>query len=48
MSVQHGKKPEEIEKLEHEQWPGFRQAFYLVFGLGIFWLFYLFSTSGAH
>jgi hypothetical protein len=48
MSVQQGKKTEDIEKIEYEERPGFRQAFYLVLGLSIFWLFYLFNTAGAH
>lgn len=49
MSDHHGKKPEEIEELHHEPWEGFRQGFYIVFGIGIFWLFYLFTTSsGGH
>ena len=49
-STEH-KKPEEIEELRHEPWDGFRQAFYIVFGIGVFWLFYLFTTasgSGGH
>lgn len=50
MSHSHAnKKPDEIQELKHDAWPGFRSAFYLVFGVGLFWLFYIFSTySGGH
>lgn len=39
----------QIDELHHEEWPGFRVVFYIVFLLGIAYLAYIaFSTSGGH
>lgn len=39
---------EEYEILDHDEVPGFRNAFYIILGVAVAYLIYIFAIGGSH